>query len=192
MLESSSSMITSPCKSKRKKMRSNQKSTRRYKSHKSPRKKRFNGDLEDLGQDIQEEEYDDVDEEEYMGEEAMNEDLIGDPVVPEIINHNFEVVQPSPKKTLKSSAIMNTEGAEPEHHSKLEQLPLNKAANHELREQKKSLTHKKELLAIKLRQKLKKLCKQQDLGNKNFRDITQDICKLFDKVRDKLDQMQDQ
>jgi hypothetical protein len=52
MLESSSSMMASPCKSKRKKLRSNQKSTRRYKSHKSPRKKRINGDLEDLGQDI--------------------------------------------------------------------------------------------------------------------------------------------
>lgn len=54
------------------------------------------------------------------------------------------------------------------------------------------MTHQKELLAIKLRQKLKKLCKQQDLGNKNFRDISQSIGKLFDKVRDRLDWMQDQ
>ena len=104
MLESSSSMM-SPCKSKRKKLRSNQKSTRRYKSHKSPRKKRINGDLEDLGQDIQEEDYDEIDEEEYMGEEAtnegLNEDLIGDPVVPEIMNSTIDVMQPSPTKIHK-------------------------------------------------------------------------------------------
>ena len=39
-----------------------------------------------------------------MGEEAinedLNEDLIGDPVVPEIMN-SLDVMQPSPKKTLK-------------------------------------------------------------------------------------------
>ena len=47
MLESSS-MVISPNKSKRKKAKSNQKSTRRYKTHISPRKKRINQDLEDL------------------------------------------------------------------------------------------------------------------------------------------------
>ena len=161
MLESSGSMMASPCKSKRKKMRSNQKSTRRYKSHKSPRKKRINGDLEDLGQDIQEEENDDMDEEEYMGEDAANDDLIGDPVVPEIMN-SFEVVQPSPKKMQKNQLLISTgqDADEAERPSRPEEPTLNKTANLELREQQKSLTHQKELLAIKLRQKLKKLCKQ--------------------------------
>jgi len=97
LLESSSSLIGSPGKSKRKKQRgTNQKSTRRYKSHKSPRKKRINGDLEDLGQDIQEEEYDDMEEGEGEEDEDANDDLI-DPIVPEINNTNFEM-QPSPKK----------------------------------------------------------------------------------------------
>ena len=54
------------------------------------------------------------------------------------------------------------------------------------------MTHQKELLAIKLRQKLKKLCKQQDLGNKHFREMSQSIRKLFDKVKDRLEWMQDQ
>lgn len=44
---------------------------------------------------------------------------------------------------------------------------------------------------IKLKQKLKKLNKQQDLGNKQFRDIAIQIEKIFDRVRDKLDELQD-
>jgi hypothetical protein len=120
----------------------------------------------------------------------MNEDLITDPVVPEISQSNFEVVQPSPKKTQKPNLSVTLD--DQERISKPEPPILNKSINHELREQKKSLTHQKELLAVKLRQKLKKLCKQQDLGNKSFRDMSQQIGNLFDKVRDKLDRIQDQ
>lgn len=47
-------------------------------------------------------------------------------------------------------------------------------------------------MAIKLRQKLKKVCKQQDLGNKNFKDISHSIKLLYERVKDKLDQLQDE
>lgn len=74
---------------------------------------------------------------------------------------------------------------------KLEGPPayLSQTMSPDLREKKESLTHQKDLLAIKLRQKMKKLCKQQDLGNKQFREMSQTIRKLFDKVRDRLDWM---
>lgn len=94
-------------------MRSNQKSTRRYKSHKSPRKKRINGDLEDLGQDIKEEDFDDLEEEDEAAEDAINDaindDFIGDPVVPEIIDSNFEVAQASSQKKGNSDLVVELE-----------------------------------------------------------------------------------
>lgn len=89
-----------------------------------------------------------------MAEEAMNEDLIGDPVVPEIINSNFEAIQPSPQKKHKSDLIVALENTEAhEEVQKTQKEPLGKAQADEVREPRKSLTHQKELLAIKLRQK---------------------------------------
>ena len=99
-----------------------------------------------------------------MGEEAinedLNEDLIGDPVVPEIMNSTLDVMQPSPKKTQKQHQTLPTDDVQEPEYYKPEPPMFSQTLSHDLRAKKESVTHQKELLAIKLRQKLKKLCKQ--------------------------------
>lgn len=68
--------------------------------------------------------------------------------------------------------------------------PAPVAANLEsFKEKRKAINSQKDQLSVKLKQKLKKLNKQQDLGNKQFREVAAQIEKLFDSIRDKLDDL---
>ena len=172
----SSSLIVSPSKSKRKKHKSNQKSTRRSKMHISPRKgKKINQDLEDLGQGFYEEDQinEDFEEEEGMDHEEpgdqnlnddLNGDLIGEPVeVPQIMNQDFKLIKPAPVRKSDEFKFPPSAPAAPEHEHKMEvDEQINQAEIEKIeqnREKRKSMNNQKEQLTTKLRSKLKKLNK---------------------------------